>query len=328
MLGHPRLGLAVGKEGSGFVTSSVIVVGLGRIHGREQRLAETVLGDEQLLHDEQEFGPYFADGMNAPVSGTVERLVCRRVDRIVGRISIVSNTLRSVGGPCAHAVDFLAVVFGIVGVLGDLSNDGREKVSPAFAHTAGLAKAETARVGRTACKSSRGSVRQLVNNNTGFDVSISVGRVRVPDVHSHSTLLAVRRGHKVGIVAGRVVRVLCIGNYSVTASTALAKVVHLEVARHLVESESVEQVVVHVGRVEQLGDSHVDILLRPKTVVFSILVLERHAGVDGSPVVQPVGLTLPVFMREHVVAGRRLEQCPRIRRVVLALRIHHGKRAV
>lgn len=105
---------------------------------------------------------------------------------------------------------------------------------------------------------------------------------------------------------------------SVSAQSTLAKVFHLEVTARLVKSETVQQVVVHVARVEQLSyreiatrintstdqlfglrrfdstglSSHV--FLRSETVRLAILVIEDVGRIDRSAVVQPRVLTFPI----------------------------------
>ena len=55
--------------------------------------------------------------------------------------------------------------------------------------------------------------------------------------------------------------ILGIADDGIGTSTTFTKVVGLEVARDFVETESVEQVVVHVASVEELSDDKVDVFL-------------------------------------------------------------------
>ena len=60
-----------------------------------------------------------------PVTWLVERLESRRVRRHVRRVDKVSDTTLSVGSPRTHAV--LLLVFA---VFGDLTDQGREGITP------------------------------------------------------------------------------------------------------------------------------------------------------------------------------------------------------
>ena len=97
-----------------------------------------------------------------------------------------------------------------------------------------------------------GSARQHLNHEHGkkqrrarrkrtLEVAIAVGRRRVPDVHAHAPVLAIRRGRKVGIVGPAAV--LGVGDDGVVTFATLAKVGLLEVASELVEAPAVRQVV-------------------------------------------------------------------------------------
>jgi len=221
----------------------VVVVVLGRDQGREERLAESVLLDQTFDNDEQHLSPDFTDSVHSPVTGLVERLESRRVRRHVGRVDKVSDTTLSVGSPRTHAV--LLLVFA---VFGDLTDQGREGITPTLSHSAGLAVSETSAVGRSSSQTSGETVTVLVDDDTGFEVAVSEGSSSVPNVHPHSRLTSIRRGHEVGIIGTR--PVLGLTDNSVSAKSASSKVVHLEISADLVESEAVEQVVVHVASVE------------------------------------------------------------------------------
>lgn len=91
-----------------------------------------------------------------------------------------------------------------------------------------------------------------MNDDPGLKGAVPVRRAVRPDVHAHAAHLAVRRRREVGVVgAGAVLRV---EDDEVVGLAALAVVVDLEVARGLVEAELVQQVVVLVGRIEELRD--------------------------------------------------------------------------
>ncbi len=114
----------------------------------------------------------------------------------------------------------------------------------------------------------------LVNDDACLEVAIPVRRGGRPQVHPHARHGTVRRSGKVLVTkgdqrSGRVTLLpgthgvvstlarLSIGQDGVAAPPAVAPVLHLKVARDLVKAETVQQVVVHVGCVEELGDGKV-----------------------------------------------------------------------
>lgn len=53
------------ERGQGRVDGEVVVIGLGGVDGREERLGETVLGDQSLLDDKQDLGPDFSNRVDS-----------------------------------------------------------------------------------------------------------------------------------------------------------------------------------------------------------------------------------------------------------------------
>lgn len=97
----------------------------------------------------------------------------------------------------------------------------------------------------------------LVDDDTSVEAGVTPrGRV-VPDVHAHAGHLAIGGSGEVGVVGARAV--LGVKDDIVIAAATCAVVVHLEVASGFVEAEGVEQVVVGVRDVEQLGDRRIHV---------------------------------------------------------------------
>lgn len=103
----------------------------------------------------------------------------------------------------------------------------------------------------------RTAVSVLVNNGTSFERGVASRLGLGPDIHSHTSRLAIRRGSEIGIVSARAI--LSIENDKIVAFTTLAVVVNLEVASFLRKSEHIVQIMYHVGRVEQLCNRCIDI---------------------------------------------------------------------
>ena len=81
-------------------------------------------------------------------------------------------------------------------------------------------------------------MRIFVNNNSGFEVTITVGlSVDIPDVHTHSSVLPVGRGHKVGVIVTR--SILGVSNNGIVALATTTKVELLEVTRLFSETVAV-----------------------------------------------------------------------------------------
>ena len=120
------------------------------------------------------------------------------------------------------------------------ANGGSQEVTPAFAHASRFAPSEAARVGGTTSKTSGEAVRVFVNNDAGFEVTITVGlSVHIPDVHTHSSILPVGWGHKVGVVETG--SVLGVSNNAIVALATTTKVELLEVTCLFSETVAVVQ---------------------------------------------------------------------------------------
>lgn len=98
-------------------------------------------------------------------------------------VDVVPDTLLPVSGPSTHRV---------VGVRGGAADDGGEEITPAFAHSSALSPAEASRVGGTTSQTSRQAVGEFVDDDAGFQVTITEGSGGVPDVHAHATALTIR----------------------------------------------------------------------------------------------------------------------------------------
>ena len=94
-----------------------------------------------------------------------------------------------------------------------------------------------------------------MDDNTSLEAGVAVGGRSVPDVHAHARLLAIRRSGEVGVVGARAI--LGVQDDIVGATAASTVVVDLEVTGSFVEAKGVEEVVVGVRGVEQLGDGSV-----------------------------------------------------------------------
>lgn len=96
------------------------------------------------------------------------------------------------------------------------------------------------------------AVSVLVNNNAGFHRAVT-RRVRLcPNVHVHATRPAIRWRTEHGVVGAGAV--LGVEDHEVIPFSTCTVVVGLEVAGLFVEAEGIEEVMVGVGGVEQLGD--------------------------------------------------------------------------
>ena len=80
--------------------------------------------------------------------------------------------------------------------LGEREEGGRDGVWAARAS----APAETARVSRSTSETRTQAVRQLVDNDTGLEITVAVGVGVVPEVHPATTVLTVRRDREVRVV--------------------------------------------------------------------------------------------------------------------------------
>ena len=111
---------------------------------------------------------------------------------------------------------------------------GKIRTTPAFTHTSSLAPAKTTRIGWSARETGAETMAVLVNNDTGFQVTIAVWQGGVPKIHAHATIRAIGWGHEVGVVVARTV--LRVGDDSVVLGATTTEVVLLEVTRDLVEA--------------------------------------------------------------------------------------------
>ena len=139
----------------------------------------------------------------------------------------------------------------------------------------------------------------LVDDNTGLEVTITGWLGGSPGVHSHAAVLAIWGSSEVGVVGARAV--LSVADGEVVALTSLAVVVHLEVTGLLSETESVENVVVGVGGVEQLGDSKVLVLIWLH--LLAVLVDKAELGAVWAVVVLPLLATAWVVLSSNVVTA-------------------------
>lgn len=138
----------------------------------------------------------------------------------------------------------------------------------------------------------------FVDDDTSLKSAVSVRGGLGPDVHAHAAVLAVGGRGEVGVVGAGAV--LGVEDDEVVALAALAVVVGLEVAGRLGEAEVVQQVVVRVGRVEELGDRGVGVRRRGRQRrVPVVLELERRAC--RAVVAEVVRTAVGVGLRDAVV---------------------------
>jgi hypothetical protein len=102
-------------------------------------------------------------------------------------------------------------------------------------------------------------VRELVDDDTCLEVTITVGDGSVPEVHAHATVLTIGRGHEVGVVISGTV--LSVGDDTIVLASTTTEVVLLEVTSDLIEAVAVVEIVDQVGGIEELGHGGVDVLL-------------------------------------------------------------------
>lgn len=145
------------------------------------------------------------------------------------------------------------------------------------------------------------SVGVFVDDDALLERAVTSGGGHSPDVHPHAAVAAVSGSSKVGVVGARAI--LGVQDDKVIAQTTLAVVVRLEVAGNLVEAEDVQQVVVLVGSVEQLGDGGI-------TVVRGVGLGQREGVLKGpgcagwAVVVEVVVASVGVDLGNGVVAAR------------------------
>lgn len=101
------------------------------------------------------------------------------------------------------------------------------------------------------------SVGVLVDNDTSIEATVTLRGRSIPEVHSHTSILTISGGGKVGVVGAT--SVLGVEDDLIIALTTLVVVVDLEVSSLLSETEDVQKIVVLVGSVEQLGDGSITV---------------------------------------------------------------------
>ena len=164
---------------------------------------------------------------------------------------------------------------------------------------------------------------QFVNDDTSLEISITIRVGCAPEVHSATTILTIRWRHKVGVVV--TATVLGISNDSVVLSTSTTEIVLLEVPRNFIETVSknpissqhyfrddqegipVIQIVNHVGGIEKLRHSSIDVFLSFVKPVGTVLCLGRVGVIKdqvGSSfwtvVVDPIVPTFPILVSKDL----------------------------
>jgi hypothetical protein len=132
-------------------------------------------------------------------------------------------------------------------------------------------------------------------------------------LHAHAAGLAIRGSGEVGVVGARAI--LSVQEDVVSADTTVAVVVSLEVTGLLVEAELVQQVVVLVGGVEELGNRGVGVGLVVGGVQVQWVVELEVAGLRASVGQERLvgGVVLPVGLRNTVVTTGCLEPISAVR---------------
>jgi hypothetical protein len=223
----------------------------------------------------------------------INTLIRIRIRRQTRRVQVIPNPLRIIRNPITHRV----ILRPRIRLL-KVNSDGHE-ISPSLAHTTRLEDVKASGVGGAAGEAVGHAVGVLVDYDAGVETAVAVGRARVPDVHAHHARLSIRRGSEVGIVRAR--PILRIQNNRIPSLASRTIVVSLEVPRRLVEAERVEEIMVHIRGVEELGDRRVDVLLRVR-LGEGVAVLEFRAGSGGAVVVGPAVVAVVVGLRDAVVA--------------------------
>lgn len=252
-------------------------------------IGDTVLVNQVPQHLVEDSSPDCANGMH--FAQLVDRRVRVRVGRQAGRVQVRANTRLIVIHPSTHRI----VRVARVGRLG--TDRRRHEVTPAFTHAAVLGAAQAARVRAAARKTVRQTVGVLVEDNAGLKGGVALWGGLGPHVHAHAAGLAVGRGGKVGIVGAGAV--LGAEDGEVITFAAKTGVVDLEVIGGFGKSEGVQEVVVHVDSVEQLGRGRVIVRGRVHDagVVGIFKLISRRCGlvvVQVALVVQDAGLAVRV----------------------------------
>ena len=290
------------------------ILAIGRhavvIEGRHVRVVLAVLVDQVPQDFVQHGSPDVADGVDAAVQ--LDALVGLGVDGHRGRVQVVADTGGVAVDPRTHAVVLLA------GVAGLETDGGRVEVGPALAHTTGLEQVKAPGVPGTTGETVGQTVSVLMDDDTGLERAVAYGLGVGPDVparcqfchvqqklqvdlHPHAAGLAIWGSGEVRVVSARAV--LSVQEDEVVANTTGAVVVDLEVTGALIETELVQQVVVLVGGVEQLGNGGIGVCLvvggvQVQGVVELEVTSDRARVVEESVVCKVV---LPVGLRNTVV---------------------------
>jgi len=142
-----------------------------------------------------------------------------KVSETYQRVNIMSDPRILVGSPSTHSV---------VRVLPIAANSCSQEIAPSFTHTTAFAPAQATRVIGTTSQTCAQTVTQFVNNNTSFEVAITVWKVGIPEVHPHAAVLPIRRSHEVGVVESGTI--LGVSNDCVILFASSTKVILLEIA--------------------------------------------------------------------------------------------------
>ena len=168
----------------------------------------------------------------------VDYFVGKGVGGQAGGVKVSSDSGGSEANPCTHG--FVGCAF-----LALLEVDGdRHEVSPSFSHTTGLVHIQAVGVCWTTGKAGGHTMCVFVNDHASIETAVTIGDFVVPDEHGHSAWLTIDGGGEVGVVESS--SILSIENDSVTSLASLAIVVGLEVTCGFVESEVMENIMVHV----------------------------------------------------------------------------------
>ena len=242
------------------------------------------------LVKKRDIGSYLTNRVDA--GHAVRISVHMRVRGKTGAVRVSTNARRRVVDPGAHGVALRAGVGGLE------ADGGGHEVAPALSHSAGLQGVQAVAIGGATGQAVRQAVGVLVDDDAGVEGAVALRRGAGPDVHAHARHLAVGRGGEVGVVgAGAVLVVLSVWligwkndwiecSYlgveddlvvATTTSALLSQVsnqpieeypardrisyvvVNLKVASSLVEPKRVEEIVVHVGSVEQLSHAGIHV---------------------------------------------------------------------
>src|SRR5215475_6227586 len=134
-------------------------------------------------------------------------------------------------------------------------HSGCPVIRPAFAHSARLRSAQTARVRRPADQTIRNSMSKLVKDDITVEcavaVIIQISRSASEEEHLHARALSIGRRPKVGVVSPRSILRFCPDR--IIADSATPEVVRLEVAGRFCEPEPVGEIMYDVVEIEEIG---------------------------------------------------------------------------